>query len=104
VDALGTRKGFFVTWSGGLWRAHPRARHRFAMLAASRFLLGMGEAADFRRQPSGGGVVSVRERSTAMGIMNAGTSAGSVIAPPLIAVVLSAMSWRWVSSFLERSA
>ena len=36
------------------------------------------------------------ERSTAMGIMNAGTSAGAVVAPPLIAITLATLNWRWV--------
>jgi ACS family hexuronate transporter-like MFS transporter len=31
-----------------------------------------------------------------MGIINAGTAAGAVIAPPLIAVILSYTSWRWI--------
>jgi ACS family hexuronate transporter-like MFS transporter len=39
---------------------------------------------------------SVRERSLAMGIMNAGTAVGAVAAPPLIAIILSLASWRWV--------
>ena len=38
----------------------------------------------------------VHERSTAMGIINAGTAVGGVIAPPLIALVLSSSDWRTV--------
>jgi MFS transporter, ACS family, hexuronate transporter len=38
----------------------------------------------------------VSERSFAMGIMNAGTAVGAVIAPPFIAVVLSVATWRWI--------
>jgi len=38
----------------------------------------------------------VRERSTAMGIVNAGTAVGAVAAPPLIAMVLATWNWRWV--------
>jgi len=34
-----------------------------------------------------------------MGIINAGTSLGAVIAPPLIAVILSFWSWRWIFLF-----
>jgi ACS family hexuronate transporter-like MFS transporter len=37
-----------------------------------------------------------RERSTAMGIINAGTSVGAVIAPPAIALVIAQLGWRWV--------
>jgi ACS family hexuronate transporter-like MFS transporter len=67
------------------------------MLAVSRFLLGIGEGGGF---PAATKAVyewfSVRERSLAMGIMNAGTAVGAVAAPPLIALVLSFASWRWV--------
>jgi ACS family hexuronate transporter-like MFS transporter len=31
-----------------------------------------------------------------MGIINAGTAVGAVVAPPLIAVVLSYLHWRWI--------
>ena len=31
-----------------------------------------------------------------MGIINAGTAVGAVIAPPLIAIILSYSSWRWI--------
>jgi ACS family hexuronate transporter-like MFS transporter len=37
-----------------------------------------------------------KERSTAMGIMNAGSALGMITAPPLIALVLSLMNWRWI--------
>ncbi len=39
---------------------------------------------------------STGERATAMGIINGGTAVGAVIAPPLIAVILSHASWRWI--------
>ena len=62
----------------------------FGMLAVSRFLLGMGEGGGF---PAATKAVAewfpARERSTAMGIINAGTAVGAVIAPPLIAFVLA---------------
>nr|MBA3439587.1 MFS transporter [Pyrinomonadaceae bacterium] len=38
----------------------------------------------------------IHERSTAMGVINAGTAVGAVVAPPLIAAVLVHSSWRWV--------
>ena len=59
------------------------------MLAVSRFLLGLGEGGGF---PAATRAVAewfpARERSTAMGIVNAGTAVGGVVAPPLIALVL----------------
>ena len=67
------------------------------MLAASRFLLGAGEGGGF---PAATKVIAewfpVRERSTAMGLVNAGTAVGAVVAPPAIAAILSYGSWRWV--------
>ena len=60
------------------------------MLAVSRFLLGLGEGGGF---PAATRAVAewfpVRERSTAMGIVNAGTAVGGVISAPLIALVLT---------------
>jgi ACS family hexuronate transporter-like MFS transporter len=73
------------------------------MLAASRLLLGIGEGGGF---PAATRSVTewfpVEERSTAMGIINAGTAVGAVVAPPLIALVLTRADWlglapwRWV--------
>jgi ACS family hexuronate transporter-like MFS transporter len=37
-----------------------------------------------------------QERATAMGIINAGTAVGAMVAPPLIAVILSYTNWRWI--------
>jgi ACS family hexuronate transporter-like MFS transporter len=98
VDVLGTRTGFTVImifWS--LACASHALAVSFAMLAVSRFLLGIGEGGGF---PSATRAVAewfpIRERATAMGIINAGTSVGAVIAPPLIAIILSFMSWRWI--------
>jgi len=98
IDLLGTRRGFLLIM---LWWSLACASHglavNFAMLAASRFLLGMGEGGGF---PAATKAVSewfsVSERSLAMGIMNAGTAVGAVIAPPGIALVIGALNWRWV--------
>jgi len=104
MDALGTRRGFFIImvfWSIAC------ASHGFAggvvALAASRLLLGMGEGGGF---PAATRVVAewfpVNERATAMGIINAGTGLGGIIAPPFIAWIilhtgwLGISSWRWV--------
>jgi MFS transporter, ACS family, hexuronate transporter len=98
TDVLGTRRGFaliMIFWSLACV-SHGLARN-FAMLAASRFLLGMGEGGGF---PAATRAVAewfpVKERATAMGIINAGTAVGAVIAPPLIAGVLLVSSWRWI--------
>jgi MFS transporter, ACS family, hexuronate transporter len=98
TDALGTRRGFTVImifWS--LACASHALALSFAMLAVSRFLLGIGEGGGF---PAATRAVAewfpTDERASAMGIINAGTAVGAVMAPPLIAVILSFLSWRWI--------
>src|SRR5437016_7442133 len=39
---------------------------------------------------------SPAQRATAMGIINAGSAIGAIIAPPSIAVILSYLGWRWI--------
>jgi MFS transporter, ACS family, hexuronate transporter len=98
VDTLGTRRGFtliMIFWS--LACASHALATSFVMLAISRFLLGIGEGGGFPAAtravaewfPSG-------ERATAMGIINAGTAVGGVIAPPMIALILGFANWRWI--------
>lgn len=98
VDKLGTKRGFLVImifWSFAC-ASHALAAG-FGLLAVSRFLLGAGEGGGF---PAATRVVSEwfvpAERATAMGIINAGTAVGAVIAPPAIALILLHASWRWV--------
>ena len=98
TDVLGTRRGFTVImlfWSFACL-SHAFAVN-FAMLAVSRFLLGTGEGGGF---PAATRAVAewfpVKERATAMGIINAGTAVGAVVAPPLIAAILMFASWRWI--------
>ena len=98
TDALGTRRGFTVImifWS--LACASHALAFSFAMLVLSRFLLGIGEGGGF---PAATRAVAewfpTDERATAMGIINAGTAVGAVIAPPLIAVIITFLSWRWI--------
>lgn len=110
MDALGTRKGFFwvtIFWSFAVV-SHGLAGG-IAALLVSRVLLGIGEGGGF---PAITKAVAewfpARERSTAIGLINAGTSFGGMMAPPLVAVVLSypywpgspeggdPFPWRWV--------
>jgi ACS family hexuronate transporter-like MFS transporter len=98
VDRLGTKRGFLIImifWSIAC-ASHSLAAG-FGLLALSRFLLGAGEGGGF---PAATRVVSEwfvpAERATAMGIINAGTAVGAVIAPPAIALILLHASWRWV--------
>jgi len=98
VDVLGTRLGLtaiMLFWSVAC-ASHALATG-FAMLAISRFLLGVGEGGGF---PAATRAVAewfpTPERATAMGIINAGTAVGAMVAPPLIAVVLAVTNWRWI--------
>ena len=104
LDRLGTRRGFLLVM---IFWSLACASHGFAggviALAASRLLLGVGEGGGF---PAATRAVAewfpVNQRATAMGIVNAGTAVGAVIAPPLIALILTRVHWlglapwRWV--------
>jgi ACS family hexuronate transporter-like MFS transporter len=98
IDRLGTRRGFaviMVFWS--IACASHSVATGFAMLAASRFLLGAGEGGGF---PAATKTIAewfpAGERSTAMGIVNAGTAVGAVMAPPAIAAIILYGHWRLV--------
>ena len=98
IDVFGTRTAFLaimVFWSAAC-ASHALAGSVTA-LAISRLLLGAGEGGGF---PAATRAVAewfpTRERSTAMGIVNAGTALGGVAAPPLIALVLTLADWRTV--------
>jgi MFS transporter, ACS family, hexuronate transporter len=98
IDRLGTRRGFLIImvfWS--LACASHSLALAFWMLLVSRFLLGVGEGGGF---PAATKVIAewfpARERSTAMGVVNAGTAAGAVIAPPAIAAIVTYGNWRLV--------
>jgi len=91
MDRLGTRRGFLlimIFWS--LACASHALATGVGMLAASRLLLGAGEGGGF---PAATRAVAewfpVKDRSTAMGIINAGTGFGGIVAPPFIAAVTS---------------
>jgi ACS family hexuronate transporter-like MFS transporter len=98
IDRLGTRRGFAIIMIG--WSL-ACASHSLAggviALGISRFLLGAGEGGGF---PAATKVIAewfpVRDRSTAMGMVNAGTAVGAVIAPPAIAAIVLYGHWRWV--------
>jgi MFS transporter, ACS family, hexuronate transporter len=98
LDVLGTRRGFILImlWWSGACALHGLAMS-FGFLMAARCLLGMGEGGAF---PAATRVVAewvpLEQRSTAMGIINAGTAVGSVLAPPLIGVVILTSGWRMV--------
>jgi ACS family hexuronate transporter-like MFS transporter len=98
LDIVGTRRGFILImlWWSGACALHGLAMN-FGFLLVARCLLGMGEGGAF---PAATRVVAEwippDQRSTAMGIINAGTAVGSVLAPPLIGVILLTAGWRMV--------
>jgi ACS family hexuronate transporter-like MFS transporter len=101
LDTIGTKVGFAVSMA---WWSVACALHGFAhgmvLLVMARLLLGMGEGAAF---PAATRVIAewlpATERATAMGIINAGTALGSVLAPPLIGLILLLGSWRYIFFF-----
>lgn len=96
VDRLGTRKSFL--WAVGGWSI-ANILHAFAKTAMQfsvfRFLLGIAESANF---PAGVKAASewfpLRERALAIGMLNAGSSAGAAIAIPLVSVIAVQFSWQ----------
>ncbi len=98
ADKLGTRVGYAVmmTW----WSLACAAQglvNGFRGLAFFRFNLGIGEGGSF---PTSAKTISewfpAKERSTAFGMFNTGSAIGSVIAPPLLALIVVLLNWRWV--------
>lgn len=98
LDWLGTRRGFLLIM---LWWSLACALHSlatgFVLLLVARFLLGAGEGGGF---PAATRVVAEwiepQQRSTAMGLINAGTAIGSLLAPPVIGFILLRSGWRAV--------
>jgi ACS family hexuronate transporter-like MFS transporter len=98
ADWLGTRVGYSImmVW----WSLSCMAQglvKGFRGLATFRFMLGIGEGGGF---PTSAKSVSewfpARERSIAFGMFNTGSSIGAVIAPPLLALIVVLLNWRWV--------
>ena len=104
LDKIGTRLGLALAvcwWSlaaMGTALAHSAMTFGFA-----RFLLGVGEAANF---PASIKTVAEwfpkSERAFATGIFNSGTNIGAVVAP--IAVPLIAATWGWRAAFVITGA
>ena len=95
-DKIGTRFGFVISitvW--GLATAlHALARGVFSF-SFFRVLLGLGEAGNWPGAvKSNAEWFPAKERALAQGIFNSGAAMGSIIAPPLIAVVWAAIGWK----------
>ncbi len=96
IDRLGTRKSFF--WFVGGWSI-ANVLHGFAKTVAQfsvfRFLLGAAESANF---PAGVKAASewfpLKERALAIGLLNAGSSAGAALAVPLVSFIAIVFNWQ----------
>jgi ACS family hexuronate transporter-like MFS transporter len=104
LDRIGTKIGFAIAVVWWSLAAMGTALARSAMtFAAARFLLGVGEAANF---PASIKTVAEwfpkSERAFATGIFNSGTNIGAVVAP--IMVPLLAAAWGWQAAFVGTGA
>ncbi|MCS7018158.1 MAG: MFS transporter [Cytophagales bacterium] len=97
LDKFGTRIGFAVAIS--LWSlagmGHALARS-VAGFAVARFMLGIGEAANF---PACLKTVSewfpIQERGLATGIFNSGSNIGAILAPLTVPFIATHYGWQW---------
>ena len=104
MDRLGTRKGYSIAVS--VWSlaaiAHAAATSAFSFGVARSFL-GLGEAANF---PACIKTVAEwfpkKERALAVGIFNAGTNVGAVVAP--LTVPWLAFTYGWQMAFIVTGA
>jgi len=96
IDRLGTRRGFALFITG--WSV-AQLLHGFSVgkwsLTGFRFLLGLFEPGNF---PAAAKAVAewfpANRRALGVGIFNAGSTMGAMIAPPLVAVLTHWYGWR----------
>lgn len=100
VDKWGTRKSFLLF--AGVW-SFANVLHGFAKTVVQfcgfRFLLGTTESGNF---PAGVKAAAewfpMKERALAIGLLNAGSSAGAAIAAPLVSFIT--IIWNWQAAFV----
>lgn len=105
IDKLGTRIGY--TLSIGIWSIfgmlHAAVRPAFSLLGFSlaRIGLGFGESGNF---PAANKTVAEwfpkKERALAIGLFNAGSNVGAVLAPLIIPLIVWADGTNWQYAFL----
>lgn len=104
LDRIGVRRGFsfaLVFWSlAAMGHALVRTITGFSLMRA---LLGLGEAANM---PASVKTVAEwfpkRERALAVGLFNAGTNVGAVVAPLLVPFIT--VTWGWRAAFIVTGA
>ena len=100
IDRFGTRIGYALAIS--VWSLAAMGHALAASVAGfvvARFMLGLGEAGNF---PAAIKTVAEwfprRERAFAVGIFNAGSNIGAIVAPLMVPIVAAA--WGWQAAFL----
>lgn len=96
IDLIGTRRGFSLAI---VWWSLANMLHALGTGVVSfsvyRFLLGVGEAGNY---PAALKAITEwfpkSERSTAVGVLNAGPGLGAILAPPLVAWLILTVGWR----------
>lgn len=101
-DKIGTRFGFIISIT--VWGI-ATSLHAFARgvlsLGIFRVLLGLGEAGNWPGAvKSNAEWFPSKERALAQGIFNSGAALGSIVAPPLIAIVWVAIGWEMTFGLL----
>ncbi|UXX78267.1 MFS transporter [Reichenbachiella carrageenanivorans] len=95
-DKIGTRLGFVISitvW-GLATSIHAMARGVLSF-SVFRVLLGLGEAGNWPGAvKSNAEWFPVKERALAQGIFNSGAAMGSIVAPPVIAIVWVMIGWQ----------
>jgi ACS family hexuronate transporter-like MFS transporter len=96
MDSIGTRTG--LAWILILWSlvtaSHGLAAGLLALIGL-RFLLGLTQCGNYTAGiKSVAGLFPAESRSSAGGIFNAGAQLGSVLAPPLIVLIVTGYGWR----------
>lgn len=101
VDRLGTRRGFALfifVWSIAAM-LHGAVAGLLSLMAV-RFLLGLGEPGNW---PAAAKAVAewfpARMRALGVGIFNAGSSMGAILAPPLVGFLTIHYGWRFAFVF-----
>lgn len=97
LDWIGTRKGFALSIMGwSLAAAMHAMMSTIAGFSAARFFLGLTEAGVFPAAVKTAAEWFPRkERALVMGIFNAGSNVGAVIAPLLVPWLFLTYGWQW---------
>ena len=97
MDRIGTRVGYVVAISGGVWRRWAmRWLVRRLVLALPGQRWELGEAGNFPRSYQNcRRVVSQKRARVCDGIFNAGSNVGAIVAPLTVPWIASHWGWRW---------